>query len=320
MRDCGSLTSRSTKADMIHLDLTDLSLFRHIAETGSITAGAAKANLALAAASTRLRGMETTIGARLAERGRRGVTLTPAGHELLTHAHTLLDHYDRMDAAMSVHAGGGGAHIRMLSNTNALTEFLPEVLGRFLAANPLITVDLQERLSGEIVGLIAQGTGEIGIVAATVEAGMLETYPFRRDRFVLVVPDGHALACRVSVAFADMLDLDQVGLDQASALQRFLADQAARIGGRIRLRVRLRSFDAVCRMVEAGVGVGIVPETTARNAARSHAIKAVPIADPWAVRELRLCVRSLAALQRHTRRLVDHLLAPEMPRIEAIDP
>ena len=216
-----------------------------------------------------------------------------------------------MDEALTAHAGGAAAHIRMLSNTNALTEFLPEMLGKFLAANPLITVDLQERLSDEVVGLIAQGAAELGIIAATADTMALESYPFRIDRFVLVVPRGHALAGRPSVAFADMLGLDQVGLDQASALQRFLSERAARIGGRIRLRVRLRSFDAVCRMVEAGVGVGIVPETTARNAARSLAIDAVPISDSWAVRELRLCVRALAELPAHTRRLVSHLLAPE---------
>ncbi len=325
---------------MGRLDLIDLSLFRHIAETGSITAGAAKANLALAAASARLRRMEDAIGARLAERDRRGIALTPAGQTLLVHARLMLAQADRMHEALGSHAGGshaggshaggshaggshaggshaggshaGGAsgHIRMLSNTNALTEFLPDALGRFLAAHPRVTVDLQERLSDEIVGLVAEGVAELGIVAATADLGALETFPFAIDRFVLVVPKGHVLASRASIGFADMLDLDQVGLDQASALQRFLAKRAARIGGRLRLRVQLRSFDAVCRMVEAGVGVGIVPETTARAAARTLAIAAVPIADEWAVRELRLCVRSMVELPPHTRQLVDFLLSP----------
>ncbi len=293
---------------MLRLDLSDLLLFRHIAEAGSITAGAAKANLALAAASTRLRGMEASIGAKLAERGRLGIVLTPAGHTLLEHARLLLADAERMHEAMGAYAGGAIGHIRMLSNTNALTEFLPDILGRFLAAHPLITVDLQERLSDEIVGLVAEGVAELGIVAATADTAAVETHPFRTDRFVLVVPSGHELAGRERIAFADLLDRDLVGLDQASAIQRFLAERAARLGARLRLRVRLRSFDAVCRMVEAGVGVGIVPETTARTAARSLAIESVPIADEWAVRELCLCVRELAALPPHTRQLVDHLL------------
>jgi DNA-binding transcriptional LysR family regulator len=254
--------------------------------------------------------MEAAVGAKLAERGRAGIALTPAGHTLLAHARLLLAGADRMHEALGAHAGGSVGHIRMLSNTNALTAFLPDVLGRFLATHPRVTVDLQERLSDEIVGLVAEGVAELGIVAATADAAALETYPFRTDRFVLVVARGHELAGRDRVGFAELLDRDHVGLDQASALQRFLAERAARLGARLRLRVRLRSFDAVCRMVEAGVGVGIVPETTARVAAATLAIEAVPLADEWAVRELRLCVRALAALPPHTRQLVDHLLVP----------
>jgi DNA-binding transcriptional LysR family regulator len=295
----------------MRLDLADLSLFRHVAEAGSITAGADRANLALAAASTRVRNMEAAVGARLFDRGRGGVTPTPAGHALLGHARALLARAEQMREELEAYAGGGAAgHVRMLSNTNALTEFLPEALGRFLAAHPQVTVDLQERLSDEIVGLVAEGAAELGIVAATADAGGLEVYPFRTDRFVLVAPRGHALAGCERIAFADVLDFDLVGLDQASALQRFLAERAARIGRRPRLRVRLRSFDAVCRMVEVGVGVGIVPETTARSAAKTLAICATPLADEWAVRQLRLCVRSLAALPPHTRRLADYLQLP----------
>jgi DNA-binding transcriptional LysR family regulator len=293
---------------MIRLDLADLSLFRDIAEAGSITKGAAKANLALAAASARLRGMELAVGAKLAERSRLGIVLTPAGQTLLAHARILLADAERMHEALGAHAGGAMGHIRMLSNTNALTAFLPDVLGRFLAAHPLVTVDLREHLSDEIVGLIAEGVADLGIVAATADTAALETYPFRIDRFVLVTPKGDPLAGRAAVAFADLLDRDLVGLDEASAIQRFLAERATRLGARLRLRVRLRSFDAVCRMVEAGVGVGIVPEATARTAAQTLAIETVPITDEWAVRELRLCVRSLAALPAHTRMLVDHLM------------
>ncbi len=176
-----------------------------------------------------------------------------------------------MHEALGSYAGSAAGHVRVLSNTNALTEFLPDVLGRFLAAHPGTTVDLQERLSDEIVGLVAEGAAEIGIVAGTVDTGALQTLPFRTDRFVLIVPRGHALAGRADLAFADVLGEEFVGLDRASALQRFLAGRAAREGRRLRLRVRLRSFDAVCRMVEAGVGVGIVPATTAYRAARTMA-------------------------------------------------
>src|SRR5260221_8184738 len=228
-------------------DLTDLSLFRHVVEAGSITRGAERAHLALAAASTRIRNMEGALGAPLLVRGRHGVVLTQAGRTLLQHARIMLAQAEKLREDLGAYAGGLAGQVRVLSNTNALTEFLPETLSSFLAAHPNVSVDLEERLSDEIVGLIAEGVGDIGVVAGTVDAGRLTTYPFRSDRFVLVVALDHPLATRSTVDFAEVLGLDFVGLDRASALQRFLSGKAARAGRSIRLRVQLRSFDAVCR-------------------------------------------------------------------------
>src|SRR5882672_1403306 len=253
--------SRNTKAGM-RFDFTDLSLFRHVVEAGSITHGAERAHLALAAASTRIRNMEQALGAALLTRGRAGVTPTQAGRTLLQHARTMLAQAERLREDLGAYAGGQAGQVRVLSNTNALTEFLPDTLSSFLATHPHVSVDLEERLSDEIVGLIAEGVADIGVVAGTVDPGRLETFPFRSDRFVLVVARDHALARRAKISFAEVLDYDFVGLDRASALQRFLADKATRIGQPLRLRVQLRSFDGVCRLVECNVGIGIVPQST----------------------------------------------------------
>jgi len=291
----------------MRFDLSDLALFRHVAEAGSITGGAERAHLALAAASTRIRNMEETLGAALLVRGRQGVTPTQAGRTLLQHARIMLRQAGRLREDLGAYAGGLAGQIRVLSNTNALTEFLPEALSSFLAANPNISVDLEERLSDEIVGLIAEGVADLGIVAGTVDASALETYPFRKDRFVLVVARDHSLAAHSNISFAEVLGYDFVGLDRSSALQRFLAGKAAPTGQPLRLRVQLRSFDAVCRLVECNVGIGIVPQTTARRVARTMAIAAVPLTDAWAVRELAICIRSIEELPPYARQLVEHL-------------
>ena len=290
-------------------DLTDLSLFRHVVEAGSITHGAERAHLALAAASTRIRNMEQALGAPLLVRGRHGVQPTQAGRTLLQHARTMLAQAERLREDLGAYAGGLAGQVRVLSNTNALTEFLPETLSSFLAAHPNVSIDLEERLSDEIVGLIAEGVGDIGIVAGTVDLGRLTTYPFRTDRFVLVVPREHALARRAKVDFADTLEYDFVGLDRSSAVQRFLAGNASRVGRALRLRVQLRSFDAVCRLVECDVGVGIVPATTARRAVKAMAIRVIELNDPWALRELAICVRDFDALPPYARQLVEHMRA-----------
>ena len=293
----------------MRFDLIDLRLFCEVVDGGSITAGAERCALALGAASTRIRGMEQSLGAALLLRSRQGVTPTPAGLTLLRHARTLLAQSARLREDLGAYADGASGEVRLLANTNALTEFLPEALSTFLTAHPNVNVDLEERLSDEIVGLIAEGVGDIGIIAGTVDPGRLTIYPFRRDRFVLVVALDHPLAKRSKVDFAEVLNLDFVGLDRASALQRFLSSKATLVGRPLRLRVQLRSFDAVCRLVERNVGVGIVPATTARSAIKSMAIKAVDLADPWAVRDLTICVRDFDALPPYARQLVEHMRA-----------
>jgi DNA-binding transcriptional LysR family regulator len=293
----------------MRFDLTDLRLFCEVVDAGSITAGAEKSALALAAASTRIRGMEEQLGARLLTRSRQGVTPTEAGRTLLRHARAIVAQSARMREDLGAYAGGLSGEVRLLANTNALAEFLPEALSSFLARHPHVSVDLEERLSDEIVGLIAEGVGDVGIVAGTVDMGALETFPFRSDRFVVVTSAGHPLAGRASVSFSEVLAHDFVGLERSSSLQRFLAAKAAREGRPFRLRVQLRSFDGVCRLVECGVGVGVVPQTTAARAAKTMRLGIVDLADDWALRELRICIRSMEGLGLYARELVEELKA-----------
>ena len=291
----------------MRFDLADLSLFRHVVEAGSITHGAERAHLALAAASTRIRNMEETLGAALLVRGRQGVTPTQAGRTLLQHARAILRQAERLREDLGAYAGGLAGQIRVLSNTNALTEFLPEALSSFLAD----ASECQRRPRGA-----AQRRDRRPDRRRRRRSRHRRRHRRRERARDLSVPQGPLRAGgrarpsarqRSKIAFAQVLDHDFVGLDRASALQRFLADKAARVGQPLRLRVQLRSFDAVCRLVECNVGIGIVPETTARRVARTMAIAVVPLTDPWAVRELTICVRQLDELPPYARQLVEHL-------------
>jgi len=291
----------------MRFDLTDLRLFVDVVEAGSITHGAERARLALGAASARIRSMEEEIGAALLVRARSGVVPTAAGRTLVKHARAMLEASARLREDLDAYTKGVTGEVKILANTNASTEFLPEALSGFLAEHPNVRIDLEERLSDEIVGLIAEGVGDLGIVAGTVDMGALETYPFRSDRFVVVAPAGHPLARRPRVEFGEVLDYEFVGLDRASALQRFLSGKAARLGRSLMLRVQLRSFDAICRLVQAGVGVGVVPHTTAARVAPALGLAVVELADDWAVRDLTICVRNLEALRPYAQDLVRSL-------------
>lgn len=291
----------------MRFDFTDLRLFQLVVQTGSITRGAEHAHLALASASARIRGMEEILGVPLLKRGRRGVEPTEAGRSLLDHARIVLQQIETMRGDLSTYSRGLKGSVRILANTSALSEHLPALLADFLAANPTIDIDLEDRESPAIGAAIAAGDADIGIGSQAALVPGLESHPFRTDRLVLAVPTNHRLAGKRQTAFADLLDLDFVGLPRGAALDEHVAMQAARLGRALRLRVRVSSLDAVCAMVAAGVGVGIVPETTASRHRRVLPIATLRLAEAWSMRELALYVRDSRRLPRPARRLFDVL-------------
>jgi molybdate transport repressor ModE-like protein len=288
-------------------DLIDLRLFVHVAEAGSITHGAVRANMTLASASERIRAMEDALSAPLLERKRRGVQLTSAGRVLLHHAWVVTQQLEQMRGELANFGKGLRGHVRLLSNIGAM-EFLPAPLAVFLSAHPNIDVDLEHHGSGEIVRDIAAGRGDIGIVGETVDpAAELENFPFAEIRLVLVTPLRHPLGRRRKIAFREALDREFVGFAAGSPMQDLLNYHAFRAGRRLKLRVRLNGSDLMCQMVEKGIGVAILPETAARRCRESMAIRIIPLTDNWARRQLMICVRNFRSLPVHAQRLVEFL-------------
>lgn len=293
----------------MRFDLTDLRLFVNIAEAGSITGGASQTHMTLASASQRVRGMEDALGSPLLLRAKQGVKPTEAGRTLLHHARLVLQQMERLRGELGEYGAGLQGHVRLLCNTSAMTEHLPEALSGFLAQHPRVSVDLEEQSSDDIVDALRAGRCDIGIVTDAVDVEGLQCSVFRRDDLVLVVPRGHPLARRRRVALAELLDGEFVGLAAGSPLQEHVAQHAKRLGKRLGYRVRVRSFEAVCRMVENGIGVGIVPKAAADRCAVSMRIVRIALADAWAARHLLACVRSSEALPLNARRMLAHLLA-----------
>lgn len=283
-------------------DLPDLRLVAAIADSGSLTRAAELVHLAPSSASHRLTQLEAALGVPLFQRHARGLTPTPAGESLLRHARQVFAQLEQMHADLAPYASGVHSQVTVFANTNAINCFLPEDLGDFLREHPHVRVSLEEQPSPAIVQAVASGQVEIGVVAAEGTFGELETLPYRRDRLVLVVPAAHPLAGRDEVAFAEVLGEPFVCLHAGSAIHTFMMNHAARLGGRLDVRIQVRSFNAVCRMVAAGVGIGMVPRSAA-----VHGLKTVKISDPWAPRDLQLCVRSRAALSPAALALLDHL-------------
>lgn len=292
----------------MRFDLTDLRLFLAVADAGSITHGAAEAGLSLPAASERLRDMEQSGGVRLLERGRRGVSMTEAGEALAHHARTILHQMALMRGELGEHARGMRATVRVLANTAAIVELLPKRLAPWLAAHPRTDIDLRERQSVEIARSIASGFADIGILSDSAAQDGLALYPFATDRLVVVAARGHPIASRKELRFAEITDEYFIGL-AGGALQEHIDAQAQRIGVRLKHRVKLRTFDAICDLAGAGAGIGIVPETVARRFRRTAQLSIIRLGDDWATRRLSVCIRRDAPLAQAGQGLFEHLVS-----------
>jgi DNA-binding transcriptional LysR family regulator len=291
----------------MRFDLVDLQLFVAVADTRSITNGAARSNLALASASARIKGLEEALGVALLTRGRRGVVPTAAGESLLGHARIVLQDVEIMRGDLAAYASGAKASVHMLANTVGLSEHLPKALAMFLREHPHINLDVEERESADIAQAIAGGIADLGFAAEHTLPDTIERFSFSTDRLVVVTPQRGEFSGRRLINFREITDRDFIGLTSSTALQSHVGKYAARLGARLRFRARLRDFDAMCQMVAAGVGIAVMSEVAARRCARSMPIGIVRLRDSWANRQLAICYRSLKTLPRPARLLVDHL-------------
>jgi len=293
----------------LHFDLTDLRLMVKVAEANSVTGGAEASHLSTPAASTRIKNLEESIGTKLLVRTPQGVTLTPPGQAFVHHARLVLSQLERLRGDLQEYAQGIKGHLRVWASATAMGEFLPPVMQTYLRDHPDVNVDLRERLSFDIVRAVGEGQIDIGLVSGFERTEALQVIPYRRDRLVLAVPTGHPLTRAPQVAFADTLALDHIGLAEGSALRAFLQRICDELHRTLQLRIEVGSFEAACRMVAAGVGVGVVPESAARRHALAMPIAIVPLQDAWSLREMHVCVRELAALPSFAQDLVALLIA-----------
>lgn len=292
---------------MKRIDFVTLRLFVSVADARSLTRAAEREHMALAAVSKRISDLETHLDTTLLYRRPRGVELTPAGDALLHHARHVMESLQQLNADLSEYSTGIRGHVRIHANTSAVIEFLPEDLSAFTRENPQIKIDLEERLSSEIVHAVREGLTDIGIFAGHIPVDGLQTFDYRCDRLVLVTPAEHPLATKPEVSLVDTLSYDFIGLQQDASLHRLLVDYSQRLGRMPRLRIQVRSFEGICRMIHHGMGIGVLPEKSVRSHLATLDLRIVPISDEWAHRELRIGVRHYDSLSLISRQMVDHL-------------
>ena len=291
----------------MRFDLTDLRLFAAVAACGNITKAAESLPIAVAAASSRIKSLEKSMNARLLIRRSRGVQLTPAGEVFLTRTIAILRETARLRQDLSQFGEGTRGNIRLFANTNAIHEYLPSLLPRFLVDHPKINLDIEEHTSPETVRAVDEGVADLGIIVGLVNTRSLAVTPFREDRLVVIVPNGHVLAQAKAVRFYQVLEWNYIGLNERSSHQQYVSKAALLLGQNIQFRIQVESFEAVCHMVAAGAGVSLVPESTTRRLSGTLPFSIVSLDEQWSRRELQLVRRSPQRLAPHVRKLFDAL-------------
>lgn len=291
-------------------NLTSLQILVAVAEERNLTRAAARSHLAPSAVSKRVAELEDQAGAPLFVRSARGMSLTPAGQSMLHYARQMLRTMQQMEDELHGYSAGVKGHVRIHAITSALGQFLPEDLKRFTERYPLVRLDIEERVGAAIVRAVEDGSADLGIVAGRTPAGALQQFPYRGDELVLAVPAGHPLATRGSVGLHEALAFEFIGPHLDSSLHALLTGEAAALGMPMQQRIRVSSFDCMCRMIACGMGIGILPRGIVAPHLAALPIVALPLDAPWAVRSLAIAVRDFDALPAVAKALLDELQCP----------
>lgn len=303
----------------LHFDLADLRLFLHLAECRNLTRGAKAASLSPAAASGRLKSLEGQLNARLFYRDSRGLVMTHAGEMMQRHARAILRQIEHVRNDFLALSSDSSGHFRIFANTTPITESLPAALAVFMKDRPNVTVDIQERNTRDVVRGVAESAADVGVlsVSGQLEPDDLQHRLFSTDRLVLVVPSGHPLSQRDTVSFEESLAVPHVGF-RDSTLQHLLVDRAGLLNRKLGMRVLMSSYETMCMMIAAGVGVGVLPESCAERYVRSGMpLEVVKLSDAWSLRERYVIYRDLDALPLCARAFIDTLIEMQaQPRVQ----
>lgn len=296
---------------MLHHDLQTLRLIVAVCEFRSLSRAAAHVNMALSAASRRIRILEEAIGAPLMKRLPHGVEPTTAGIAAEHYAQSVLRLADQFTTNIEEHRSGIRGRIRVAASSSALVHRLALDLAAFARDHPEIKIDLEERPTAETLEALDRKQVDVGVIVRGVRSHSFEAFQYAQDRLAVAVPAGHWLTDSPAVKLRDFIDEELVALDAGTAVYRLLARKAREEGRTLKVRVQVRSFEAMCQMVQHGLGIGILPEAALRPLAEALGLRLITLDEPWAVRDIDVVVQSVEAVTPPVARLLRRLRFPD---------
>lgn len=291
----------------MHIDPLSLKLFVTIVEEGTIAAAAEREHIAASAVSKRISELEAFFNTPLLRRTNKGVIPTDAGIALLQLARGVLHDLNNLVLQISEYSSGVKGHVRLCANISSINQFLPSEIRSFMEEHPQIHIHLEESVSEATMQAVAESAADVGIIATNIYRQDLEYLPYHSDELVVIVPRNHPLGKNKSIHFKDTLDFDYVGLSARTSLHNQIMRAAEVLSRAPKLRIQVGGFDALCLMVEAGLGIGIVPKGAAKPYFKGLRLHQIALDEPWAKRELKICIRSFETLPAASKLFVRHL-------------
>lgn len=291
----------------MRLDPVSLRIFIAAIEEGTISGAAKREHIAQAAASKRISDLEALLSTKLIIRTSKGIHPTQAGITLKNMANGVLRELDEIQVHLKNYSDGVRGLIRVVANISVVTQFLPNDIESFLEKYPEVQIQLDEKTSSQIVRAVAENTADIGIFTHLPGHYDLEVLPYRNDELCLIVPKSHELLLLENFQFKDALKYEFIALHVGSAINQLLFKEANELGLHIRTKINVTAYDALCFMVESGLGVGVIPLNLAKKYVQIFNVEVIEIKEAWAKRQLKICVRNLESISSAAKLFLEHL-------------
>jgi len=292
------------------VDLLTLKLFMSAVEEQQIGLAAIREHVAASTATKRIQDLEDIAGIRLLERSPKGVVPSPAGEVLARYIRRIFDHLDDMRAEIASFTDGMRGKLTVASARSIIVPFLAREIGEFQREYPLVDLVVSELENADVVQAVARGEADVGVFAPAheLDLGGVDVTPYRQDRLIAVVPQGHPLAARGSITTEDLL---AENLIVVGAMVGAIRAAARRLGMEFEPRYSVRSTGVAVSLVQAGLGVTVQPECMVSHELFSR-VAVLELAEPWAVRRVQVATARGREMNPIARALIQQLL--ERPR------
>lgn len=261
--------------ELLGIDSRHLSALAAIARTRSISRAAEELGFGQSAVSQQLAGLERIVGRRLVDRGTgpKPVTLTAAGDVLLGHATWILDRLATAAADLDRLDSGAAGSVRVGAFQSAGARLLPSVLASFRKQWPGITIAVHnETRDGELAELLRSGTLDVAFVEHSAVGHGLDAIELVIDQFVAIVPPGHRLASRRTLALTDFAGEDMINGNATDSCTAKGENALRAIGIEPRVVFRTEDNPTRQRLVDAGLGCAVLPGLTVEPSLSNGAV------------------------------------------------